>query len=217
MEIPENRLFVCIRRPASHQKFIEFWAATYTDENENLYTQNINGPHTEGSLLALFKWKMGNLHFGNEEMRQSIQNNFMSQSEKARNLPSSISAKEFLKQFSDGGPIYRIFWVHCWYPERFPIYDQHVHRAMIFIREGKIEELGEENQKIIGTYLELYLSFYEPFGKVSRDLPFDQQLDGVRGRKADRALWAFGKYLLTNGISGAGSPTPNPIHKSKEK
>lgn len=197
MEVLEHQ-FVLARRPASPREFIEFWAATYHDQNEGLYTQNINGPHTVESLLKLFHWKMGNVFFNTGQLRRSVNTNFVSRIESARELAPDIPAKEFLGRFPDGGPIHRIFWLHCWHPDRFPIYDQHVRRAMIFIREGRIESRYQEAQKAINSYLEQYLPFYKPFAEASASLPFDRQVDGVSGRKADRALWEFGKFLLTD-------------------
>jgi hypothetical protein len=197
MQPVENRVFVCTRRTASPREFVEFWERAYRDENEPLYTQNIRGPHTEETLLHLFHWKMGSVYFKTEKMLRSVRENFISQAERARGLPQNISAKEFLEAFPNGGPIYRIFWLHCWYPERFPIYDQHVHRGMVFIREGQLEELDLENRKTIDSYLGQYLPFYEPFATASKDLAFDEERDGIRTRKADRALWTFGEFLKT--------------------
>ena len=41
--------------------------------------------------------------------------------------------QEFLNR--PGGAIWRIFWLHVQHTQHFPIYDQHVHRAMAFLVE----------------------------------------------------------------------------------
>lgn len=193
---------MCVQRAASLRDFVTFWEQTYYDKNEVLYVQNINRAQSMDNFLKLFQWKMGDVYFKTPKMLQSVKENFIKQIEKARRFPPDVPAKDFLEEFPKGGAIYSIFWLHCWYPERFPIYDQHVHRAMTFIRDGKLEELDQDREKTIKSYLEEYLPFYGPFGAASKDLPFDEQKDGVRGRKADRALWAFGKYLRTRWANG---------------
>ena len=84
--------------------------------------------------------------------------------------------------------------MHCWYPDRFPIYDQHVHRAMSYIQDGTLDKLEKHrDQDVIKLYLDRYMPFFEEFGKI--DVPFDPKLDGIRSRKADRALSSFGLYV----------------------
>ena len=193
----ENRRFICRPQLVSDREFVEFWEGVYPDRKEELYTKNINELRSDGSLIEkslreLFRWKFGNwLHKINEKF---IEDNFIAKIGRARGLPLEISAEAFLKEFPGRKPISRIFWLHCWHPSRFPIYDMHVHRAMVFIQDGRLEELNKwSEQKIIDFYLNQYTKFFEPYGKL--DLPFDQQRDGIPERKADRALWTFGKYL----------------------
>lgn len=198
MDTEDNRRFVYIRQAATHREFVEFWAPRYYDAHEDRYTRNIRGPHTEETLRELFLWKEGDQFFASK--LKSLNENFISKREKAAKLPPDISPKQFLEQeFPNGGRIYRIFWLHCWYPDRFPIYDQHVHRAMIYIQDGRLDELEKyKDQEVIEFYLSRYLSFHEPFAKV--EVPFDPSLDGVRSRKADRALFTFGKCLPTSSL-----------------
>jgi hypothetical protein len=70
---------------------------------------------------------------------------------------------------------------------------------MVYILSGKIDELGKyTDEKKVERYLNEYLSFYEQFTKLNP--PFDLKRDGIQGRKADRALWTFGRCLLTSGL-----------------
>jgi hypothetical protein len=180
--------------PASPLEFTEFWALRYADPNERLYTANINCPHhTTETLSALFKWKIGAWLFP-RTLDRTLRPHFLSRIEEARALPPYISAPDFLHIFRDGGPIYRIFWLHCWHPRRFPIYDQHVHRAMVFIQHGRVEELGEYSDEAkVAKYRECYIRFFETFRDVG--IPFDLESDGVPSRKVDRALMAFGQAV----------------------
>jgi hypothetical protein len=149
--------------------------------------------HTVDTLSALFKWKIGAFRF-KHLLKRSVRPLFLSNLEKAKALPRDISAERFLSAFPEGGAIHRIFWLHCWRPRTFPIYDQHVHRAMVFIKTGQIEELSSFNdENKIERYLGNYLPFYETFADV--DLDFDLTRDGVPGRGIDRALVTFGSCI----------------------
>jgi hypothetical protein len=173
---------------------VEFWARKYKDPNEPIYIKFINGPHTDESLNRLFYWKIGAKNYENHIV--SANRNFISRRELLGTLPGDISAEAFLDQFPTGGPIYRIFWLHCCYPNRFPIYDQHVHRTMTYLKTGSTDELEDYSPpRKIAMYLGEYLPFYATFAKLN--FAFEPARDGVRGRKADRALWWFGKCLKT--------------------
>ncbi len=196
MNAEQKRLAICTVSPADTlREFIEFWEPRYFDDDpkqyarEKLYTDNIKGPHTTDTLTELFKWK--DPRFGRWRLNQMGETSFLLHIEKAKRL----RPEDFLQEFPKGGSIYRIFWLHCWHPDRFPIYDQHVHRAMVFILHGQVDELNDNysEEKKIEQYLR-YCSFFEPFRAVSEEL-FDKQSDGVSGRKADRALVTFGSKL----------------------
>jgi hypothetical protein len=189
MSIPLNQLFIYAPSPPnSLRHFVEFWAERYHYPQEFLYTQNINGPHTVARLGDLFKWKIGNKLFASK--LPLLKRCFIDRRSQAKKLlredaacDSREVAQGFLDYFKDGGAIWRIFWLHCWNP-RFPIYDQHVHRAMTFIKDNKrMDELGKFNH---AKKVQLYLDHY---------LPFIDEFHGMDGRKVDQALWRFGKSL----------------------
>ena len=66
--------------------------------------------------------------------------------------------------------------------ERFPIYDQHVHRAMAFLQTGEREEIPDYDPQKVESYWRRYLPFHATF-------------EGIESRSVDKALWAFGKFL----------------------
>jgi len=173
-----KEMFVYARTPADRVSFVGFWAGLYQYPEEEKYLNNIDGPHTHETLRELFEWEMGKRFLRTQF--PNVKCNFIDRMKEARYLPEDISAADFLDQFPLGGPIYRIFWIHCWQPNRFPIYDQHVHRAMTYLEDGKPEELKSHNA--LRSYLRRYL-------------PFHQQFKGLDQRQVDRALWTFGKHL----------------------
>jgi hypothetical protein len=67
---------------------------------------------------------------------------------------------------------------------RYPIYDQHVHRAMAFMQGGHEWEIPYYNPTKVRSYLGSYVPFFDSFAPIER-------------RRVDRALWAFGKFLAT--------------------
>ncbi|MBC7772467.1 MAG: hypothetical protein H7210_08245 [Pyrinomonadaceae bacterium] len=169
-------------RPASPAEFVDFWSARYDDGkyDESIYLRHISAPLTPGSICELFRWKNGTpLSAGK---KASLSRNFVERLSELSKLSSATSAEEFLSFFSEGGAVWRIFWLHCWQHERFPIYDQHVHRAMAYVLTGTSEEAPAANSRKVRAYLDRYLPFLQRF----RTLP---------PRQVDRALWTFGKYL----------------------
>ncbi len=183
---------VCQLIDAPPNVFVDFWARHYRDDSESLYDTNILvKPFTDKVIMSLFEWKNGGKL--SERKRTSVEQNYTSKKDhecvkRAIEFPHGASADEttmfasqFLRNdFKEGGEIWRIFWLHCC-NQRFPIYDQHVHRAMVFIEEGRIEELSDFPERKIDLYLTRYLSFH-------------RRLSGEQ-RKIDMALHTFGRFI----------------------
>jgi hypothetical protein len=167
---------------ADAKAFIEFWAARYTGYDDDFYEANIGQELTEARILDWFVWKNGTPL--SELKRNSVLRNFVARRGELASLRDATPA-QLLKHFSDGGVIWRIFWLHCWQPARFPIYDQHVHRAMRFIEAGVREEIPGKDPDKIRAYIDQYM-------------PFHARFDGMPQRSVDKALWAFGKFIGEN-------------------
>jgi hypothetical protein len=186
-------------RPATDREFVEFWAARYEVPYNQPYSESIRGPHSEATFRKLWLWKVGREGMFNYKWRDSLLPNFVSKLAIAASLPPD--PKQFLTKFPDGGRIYRIFWMHCWHPDHLPIYDMHVHRAMSYIEDGKLDKLVDRsNKEVIDLYLNRYMSFFARFAAI--DLPFDPKIDGIASRKADRALSKFGQYVGRSSQTG---------------
>lgn len=74
------------------------------------------------------------------------------------------------------------FYLHCLEPSKWPIYDQHTHRAMKYIKNGKISEIGTTSKQKFESYTKEYIPFIKSFGTIDN-------------RKLDKALFAFGQFL----------------------
>jgi hypothetical protein len=167
---------------AKAKVFIDFWAARYTGYDDDFYEANVGQELTEGRILEWFEWKNGTPLSGLK--KNSVMRNFVARRHELAHLQDE-TASQLLARFSEGGVIWRIFWLHCGQPARFPIYDQHVHRAMRFIQAGVREEIPGKDPDKIRAYIEQYM-------------PFHARFDGLPQRAVDKALWAFGKFLGEN-------------------
>lgn len=165
---------------AEPSEFVAFWSQQYHYSLEHLYDDGIKGPLTVGKIHALFEWKNGSRLSALKY--RSVEQNYIARLPELKSFPKNTSPHDFLQHFSVGGAIWRIFWLHCWQPSLFPIYDQHVHRAMVFIQTGRLEEIPTKDAEKIDQYLDEYL-------------PFHRQFDGLDSRSVDQALWFYGKFL----------------------
>jgi len=106
---------------ADPKTFIDFWSARYTVDDEKFYQDNIGQELTETRILEWFTWKNGTPL--SELKRKFVLRNFVTRRGELDDVSRNEAASDLLARFSEGGAIWRIFWLHCWQPERFPIYD----------------------------------------------------------------------------------------------
>jgi len=159
-------------------EFISFWSRQYSYENEHLYDNNIGKELIEDRIWALFRWKNGGPL--SEKKRASIKENFINEKVK---IPPNLNSTVLLSYLNKpGGAIWRIFWLHCNYPKIYPIYDQHVHRAMARLNAWKELEIPFQNKDKVEMYINHYLLLWKEFSEFSY-------------KKVDEALWAYGKFL----------------------
>jgi hypothetical protein len=169
-----------VLKPAPVSEFLATWSSWYTDSNEDLYTSNIGLRLNSRRVLDLFLWKNGGKLSASK--LHSVRYNFIARLSELESLPADTTPTQFLERFSRGGAIWRIYWLHCWRPDRYPIYDQHVHRAMVWIRENRCEEIPPQEKARVANYTE-------------RFLPFWRELPQLPERGTDKALWTFGRFL----------------------
>jgi hypothetical protein len=97
----------------------------------------------------------------------------------------------YLDHCKGGGPIWNIFYLHCRFPHRYPIYDQHAYRAMMYIQTGKIgKNLTEQSRQVVYESYKEYRRFVAELRYVP---PY--VCDGYDLRTIDRALYTFGRFL----------------------
>lgn len=162
------------------EEFTQFWDRCYSGYDEEFYQNNVGQPLTPERITQWFVWKNGTplspgkaksiLRYSSPEERLDADADF-------------ATVRQFLNR--PGGTIWRIFWLHVQHPTRFPIYDQHVHRAMANLLGWADTEIPVSGKAKTDCYVDRYI-------------PFFQSLGSAGDRRVDRALWAYGRFLSVN-------------------
>jgi hypothetical protein len=173
---------------ATPARFVQFWSSGWTDKDRKLdqdyYNCNIGKDLTSDRLLALFEWK-NQMPLSNGKRR--MVEGYASQLKRFAELSPDTEPDAFFNEFRKGRAIWRIFLFHCWSAwrgqKKYPIYDQHVHRAMNFIKGEHLEEIGNwSDQDKISSYVRRYVSFFESFKECD-------------AQQADQSLMVFGRFV----------------------
>ena len=159
------------------KEFVDFWERHYSGYDEEFYQENIGKPLTDERIRKWYEWKHGRslpTHLAKSILRYS------SPDERIAEDADEATQGSFLRR--PGGAIWRIFWAHLQHPTQYPIYDQHAHRAMAFLREWDDLEIPGYDARKVATYLDEYRPFFREFKAFPQ-------------RRVDRALWTFGKFI----------------------
>ncbi len=167
------------------KEFVKFWKKLYLYPFEDIYLNRINkNTFTKGDIEKLFTWKNG-MKFSQKKLKtiKKLKNKI----DTINNLKREMNLEIFKSQFSDISTIWKIYLLHIINPSKYPIFDQHVFRAFIFLKTGNIREIPSSNKKKEKIYFEEYLPFFDSLNKKE-----------LSTKEIDEALWAFGKFLKTN-------------------
>ncbi len=159
-------------------EFISFWSKQYSYDIDYVYDDNIGKELIEDRIWALFQWKNGGPLSKNK--KTSVKDNYINEKIKIQCNLDNFDLLTYLNK--PGGVIWRIFWLHCNCPNIYPMYDQHVHRAMAKLKTWEELEIPSENR----VKVEMYINHYLPFWKEFHEFP---------SKKVDEALWSYGKFL----------------------
>lgn len=171
---------IYVAKQATPAEFVAFWAPYYSYKKEHLYTNNIGQPFTAERIHELYEWKNGSRLAAPK--RRSVEQNYISRISDIANLAPSTSAEEFLRKFPSGGAIWRIFWLHCWRPECFPIMT-----SMCIERWSTLS--NNASKRSLTTDANKEQSYIE------RYLPFHMRFKSINAHSVDRALWFYGKFV----------------------
>lgn len=164
--------------------FVDVWSRHYADPNEHLYIENIERELTVPVIQALFEWKNGS--------RMSVlkHKRVVEYYRPGDQVHLSLNNDEAIYDYvgRDNAAIWNVFWLHCLAPTKFPIYDQHAHRAMMFMNGAADDlEIPSSPKKKAQCYVDDFMPF---FAEIVGPRPTIQS-----SRQVDRSLFAFGKFI----------------------
>jgi hypothetical protein len=168
--------------------FITSWSKLYSLSNEAIYSKSIvKESFTKTDIQNLYIWKNG-MRLSKLKQKSldtkikeklSIINAFKTNDE--------INIESFRKEFKNlSAAVWKIFLLHIIKPNKYPIYDQHIHRTFLFIHNEDWSNIKNtmSNKAKEQFYFERYVPFIE--SKNIKDL-----------KKLDEAFFAFGQFLNT--------------------
>lgn len=182
-----NTLILTPKKSKSLKEFVAFWKQFYDYRNESNYQKHINKKEfSAANVLELYIWK-NSMPLSNKK-KDSIQQkiianlNLINQYKKIK----KIDTNEFRDNFKTVKAVWHIFLLHIIKPNKFPIYDQNIHRAFNYLNNKDWKSI---NNKISDSAkLDFYFNTYLHFVEKSKfhDL-----------KALDEAFFAFGQFLNT--------------------
>jgi hypothetical protein len=171
------------------RSFVNFWSTLYSYPQQDRYNQAIskNQFKTE-DIHNLFIWKNG-MELSTLK-NKSLETKILSKLQLINLLKrtNDWGISDFNEHFSDLKTfVWKIFLLHIIQPSKYPIYDQHIHRAYNFIN-------GVEYKNVSANTLS---------EKQKEDFYFNTYLKFIEGlemniKTVDEALFAFGRFIKTN-------------------
>ena len=173
-------------------EFIHIWSKLYYYPSKIDYKGLIGKQELDSkNLKELFKWKNG-MNLSDAKMKSFnkkiiIHFDWLKDNYRSKELDTTV----FREKFSSLSTVWKIFLLHIMDHKRFPIYDQHVHRAYCFMKGETFDRISSSypsNPKKESFYFETYLAFVE-------------ELEVKNLKKMDDAFFAFGQFLNTRNYS----------------
>lgn len=178
------KLLILSNEVADLKGFVECWSSFYNYSSESYYVPIVGKKRfSKDDLSKLFEWKNGGKL---AKKKQKAFDSIIAKIDRINTLKANFCFDTFLKEFSFvKGMIWKMFLLHVIQPDSYPIFDQHVYRAYLFIAKNQRAEIPDNKHK-----QDVYFKEYAPF--------FNELVSkGVSRKKLDEALWAFGKFLKT--------------------
>lgn len=172
--------------------FINSWSKLYSFSNEGIYKASISKKTlTKTDIQNLYEWKNG---MKLSVLKQkSLNTKIISKLSiiNALKNDANLDIEYFKSEFRNISAVWKIFLLHIIKPDKYPIYDQHIHRAFLFIHKEDWSNIS--NTSINNNAKE---QFY-----FKRYLPFIVSQNIKSLKKLDEAFFAFGQFLNTRNYS----------------
>lgn len=168
--------------------FISAWSKLYSYSNEAIYNKSIvKETLTNTDIQNLYKWKNG---MKLSVLKQkSLDTKIISKLSiiNALKNDANLDIEYFKNEFRNISAVWKIFLLHIIKPNKYSIYDQHIHRAFLFIHKedwSNISNTSINNKAKEQFYFDRYVPFIE-----------SQNINDLK--KLDEAFFAFGQFLNT--------------------
>ena len=187
-----NLIYLECNKATDLNSFISAWSKLYSYSNEAIYNKSIvKETLTNTDIQNLYKWKNGmKLSVLKQKSLDTKITSKLSIINALKN-DANLDIEYFKNQFRNISAVWKIFLLHIIEPNKYPIYDQHIHRAFLFIHKenwSNISNTSINNKAKEQFYFERYLPFIE--SQNIKDL-----------KKLDEAFFAFGQFLNTRNYS----------------
>ncbi len=172
----------------SINNFILTWSKQYAYANETAYYSSISKKEfTTTDIQNLYVWKNGMRL--SEPKQKSVDAKIKAKLPLINKFKSNdkINLEGFKKEFKDLSVVWKIFLLHSINPNKYPIYDQHIHRAFLFIHNEDWSNISNTSVK----------DFEKETFYFKRYLPFIESINVPDLKKLDEAFFAFGQFLNT--------------------
>jgi len=171
------------------QSFVKFWKQFYDEQYAKEYDEVIASKSwTEEDLEKLFNWKnnMGKKEKKMSKSKKAFVKNASEHLEWLNESRGNVDLTNFLKLFKKAGPIWAITLLHALDPSKYPIFDQHVYRAFLFLSDNTQEDL--KRRIVYDRYQTNYMPFFQKTAGTIEG-------SGLALKDLDNSLWAFGRFL----------------------
>jgi hypothetical protein len=143
---------------------------------------------SEKDIITLYEWKNGMDNLSGKKQK-SLEGKIICKIDLINKLRRSekFDLEAFLNEFKSVSDVWKIFLLHIIKPTIYPMYDQHIHRAYLYLNDmdfSGISSTVSETKK-----LDFYIKDY---------LPFINRLEVRNLKEMDEALFAFGQFLNNN-------------------
>jgi len=168
---------------------LDYWAKMYNYPGYERYEELLRlHAWRYDDLLELFTWKNGMPLSGKKVL--VFKKHIAAHIDSINKLRTHFDKEKFDQLFLPLRFIWRIFLLHI-VNSQYPIFDQHVYRAMIYIRQQNFQELPQSQAWRMRIYNEEYLSFFSELKAFC---------GGYSEKVIDNALWAIGRFLKEHSV-----------------
>lgn len=177
--------FIAPKYSKNPKLFMEYWSSFYAYEFEPNYLKNISDPFKDlESFHQIFVWKNG---MKLSKVKYTSIKKLYKQSKGFKKNNKKFSEIAFEEKFSmhKNPGIWMMFLMHLFQPNKYPLFDQHVYRAYIFLTEGVVKEIPKNNKMKYIFFKQVYIPWFKSLKSSTR----------LSGKTLDESLFTLGQYI----------------------